>query len=324
MSFWKFESIKNAHNILKESFSYLKGDNIEYGWTVTEKLDGSNICACKKLNSDQIELYSRNGLDAREVFKDDITPEIIEKIRTSLKSVEVWFDNKGGFETSAIFVWGEIINTKLLKRTRYGDTPQFFAFRGAVSDTDGGHHTMAFCDLVDSFENIHENAKDYLVPFKNEPVMVADIFKMEKEVDNWHPKSALNSNVNAEGIVLMPNWLARYMPTMKLKTKKFREKISVKATTPREKTISNDPIANLRKEFSLYINDNRIISLQSKGYKFTRENIPTLVKLLLADAIDDFEKDNPSVLEMDKKDRKKIYNIGSYGFNMVRSFVDSI
>ncbi len=79
-----------------------------------------------------------------------------------------------------------------------------------------------------------------------------------------------------------------------------------------------DFIDDLNDEFKLYITENRVISVFSKEGKM--QNIKELSKyivLVLNDAIEDFNKDHPEVKKIEKKELKRIYNVGKSLANLL-------
>lgn len=92
---------------------------------------------------------------------------------------------------------------------------------------------------------------------------------------------------------------------LKNKNTKFSEK---KGGTEAKKPMKNIPphVLNLQNEVVQYINENRLKNVISKIGEVTQKDFGKILGLMSKDVMEDFSKDNESVLELSHEDRKMV------------------
>lgn len=274
MDFPKYIEIENSYRDkfiarFLEEFPDLKNEK----YVIQEKIHGTNV----RLHFEDGNMYigSRNteipeGQDhmgLREALK-TIEPVIRQMKRYSK-------------EREPITLFGELFGGNIQKQIKYGEKRILFF--------DAKLETMlcyeSFLELMESFE-----IENYIVP------VLGTTNNLEAAL-SWPCEftSTLCSD-QAEGIVIKPYngniYIGEDIFYLKKKPEKFAEK------TPKEKVE--------RKESPLvpYINENRMQSVFSKEGQITsKTDIPKYIRLISADAIKDFEKDNPDI-QLTEEDKK--------------------
>lgn len=125
-----------------------------------------------------------------------------------------------------------------------------------------------------------------------------------------------------EGVVIKPllhtytsHQGSRFL--IKKKNERFKEKAKAKNPAPQV----DSELERLHREFISYITDMRLQAVFSKhGEIDSPSEIGKYIKLVLTDAKEDFEQEN-ELPELNKKELKYVYNVGSVIANMLKKYL---
>lgn len=272
---------------------------------VSEKIDGANLGLYIPIEG-AVSCFSRSGEDATGGLfkfvtdKDNLTP-LVEALRQKLQD----------WSSDGIYLWGEYFGQNVCRRIGYkGALGQFRFFDGFI-EREGETHRLSpdrITDLIQVLEHDFPelNAKDFFVRYWiTKSITMRDLLEelplpiASEWGDESHAEGYVISEVTNDGLV------ARW----KYKDPAFSDKkIAKKVPAP-----SDPELVKLHDAFTLYFNENRVRDLLSKTTE--REKIDVLVRALMADAREDFLKDNTqAMLGLTEKEKKYIFNTGKLPF----------
>jgi Rnl2 family RNA ligase len=215
--------------------------------------------------------------------------------------------------SETITVYGEVFGPGIQKGVQYGTEKQLVFFDVALS---GDLLAPNFAKLF--FKNIGEEEL-YIHQFALvEGLSEALEFDTEL-ISAYGPDDPENL---IEGVVIKPavmtykshqgSWFY-----IKKKNESFKEK--AKAAKP--KPAVDSELEKLHLEFLSYITPMRLQAVFSKHGEISQPSeIGKYIKLVLADAKEDFEQEQ-EIPELNKKDLKYIYNVGSMIANMLKGYL---
>jgi hypothetical protein len=133
--------------------------------------------------------------------------------------------------------------------------------------------------------------------------------------------TGLGTNI-CEGVVIAPyrkiyRNAGGHTFLLKRKNEAFKEKQKVKRPPEPE----DSEVARLNAEFRTYITDMRLQAVFSKEGEIERpDQIGDFIRLVLADAKEDFLQDNQEAVDaLDRAKQKRVFNIGSMIANLLKA-----
>lgn len=310
--FQKYVKIQNHYQSkfiykFKQEFPDLEN----YKYIIQEKIDGGNISIIFTSNEEKYEIAKRSKiLDA-----DDNIFAIKGWIKNYDKELKV-FQNIANELGKQVTIFGEAYGSGVQKRIDYGEDKYFKMFDMVV---DGQYQTQDAILLILSKEGI----TDLLVP----TIAVVDSLTEALEISTEFNSKLIDKEDNlCEGVVIKPyekviinNGGSIFY--IKKKNEKFFEKGTKKIN---RKPMDSDLLA-LQTTFRSYINENRVLSVFSKeGEIDDTKQIGTYIKLVLADAKEDFlaDDDNQEKLDaLDTKEMKIVFNVGSMVVDILKKYL---
>ena len=319
MLFKKYPSIENSYRekeierIIQNEFA---SKNIE--WVCTEKIDGSNfsfIC-----NGKDIKCATRNSiLNNNELSKFYDADIILEKYKDKIFRIFNYINII--YDINEIQVYGEHFGgsfngktekgySKIQKRIDYIPFTDFIVFDILVKYKTPRENNELFL----YWDQVKELSKKF--EFKVVPELFRGSFKeclnysnlfLTKIPEMYKLKNKEN-NI-AEGIVLKPNeplfFKTGERVILKNKNDKFKEIGKVKKIKKNIKLTDEEKV--YVNEITKYFEVSRIQSVLSKGeVKLEWKQFGKLSGLFFKDALEDFIKDNPQFLKLEKGIKKAI------------------
>lgn len=313
--FHKWPSIENSYQKKYIDKWLSKFPELEYEkYIITEKLHGANIQFIIKSNYFNIATRNRI-LKKDEDFYGiwDTIPDynfIIEGLQRLLK------------DTEYINIYGELFGSGIQKGVDYGPQKQirFFGMR-----TNGrlwcpvDFFTFQF-NVYPFYPLLLSSMSSFSVPVITFNSSLSDALNFD--VENLISRQYPTEGNMAEGIVIVPqrlytNGQSYFM--LKKKSDKFQEKQKERKTVKQFSNLSSE-LLQLKNDFMEYINENRIESVFSKEGEIENiEDLGKYIKLVLNDAIEDFEKDY-DISHLNKNDRKLIFkDVGKQIANFLKN-----
>lgn len=294
---------------------------------VTEKLDGANVClVVERGEGNKVRVFSRNGGDFSQMAEVQVA---LKKLSNFLSSDELErrASELAGFSYSlfnaprealesyeAIAFYGELINTKLMRRIKYYDgTPQIKLFGMAVL-YEGKWTQLPYDALTNFCGNCLCN-----LPSFNIEVPTVQCLECLRDLDVdalLKMKSKTSTDGAIEGFVIHSLFSLDERPfQFKIKTENFKECCS---PARQEQILSDEQkaVKELNNLFLGYFTENRAYAVISKHVEVTNKDISTVTRELFEDAKEDFFRDHPQLT--DHPDLKKILNAGSKGFLLIK------
>ena len=307
-TFRKYHEIENHYqNKIINSFIERNPEILNEEYVIEDKLDGSNISIV--ITKDTIRWAKRSCLIA-----DDDNFNGLQSIKHEYDTIINLLQNYvKANDIEVLQVYGEIYGDGIQKRIKYapGKHIRFFDIR-----IDGTPQTPYF--LYNLFEQL--NAEHLLVK----------VYDIVKGLDNslTFDVNFVNDNGSyIEGVVIKPYKNNYFLPSgsrflLKKKSDAFSEKMKGKDTQKRENTSFRQEVLQLSNTFNTYINENRVLSVFSKEGEITHPNdIGKYIKLVLDDAKKDFLKENELPDNLDVKEEKFIYNVGSDVVKILKKYL---
>jgi Rnl2 family RNA ligase len=310
MEFKRYSSIENSDRTdwIEQFRKNCDVDIFNIPYIITEKIDGANIqFMISSDKEEEIVVCKRNSpLKKGEDFYD--VWSVIEKEPYSivLRSFKDWAIK----ENKQVRLFGELHGPLINKRINYGDNQQIKFFDIYVDDVLLSQKD--FCYLFFDVGLTH--------------VRFVDLFLSPKDF-NVSPNlaSALNFDLdfleNIEGVIIQPyNQVIRARSGERFILKKKAAAYCEKIKKPLRGPSSRDFIDDLNDQFKSYITENRVLSVISKnGEMKKRDELGKYIAFVLNDAIEEFEKDHEEVAKIEKKELKRVYNVGKMIANLLLS-----
>jgi len=324
MRFVKFPSIENVANVVdKEEFARFVGSidfsrkndiPVDENWVVLEKIDGSNVSFL--INKHEYKVAKRNSLIASENDLNAIGQSVhdfepsIHKIQDSLK------------EGEEITLFGEYFGLGIQNRIFYG-RGKYFRFFALVRWENDIPNFCSWHELEDFMKGVFgEEGQGMLAPVLAKTHTFQEALAVKN--DGISTLTDVEHASIMEGTIIRPYNVSGYGvdadAIVKNKNDFFKEQRGI------SKTEELGDLVKMHVEFMQdYCVKNRMYSVFSKeGNPKSMSEIGKYIGLFLKDAIDDYAKDVPEIMTMDKKDFRYVTNIKSLGFKIFKEVVAEI
>ncbi|MBS4846101.1 MAG: hypothetical protein KH037_05395 [Burkholderiales bacterium] len=262
-------------------------------YTVTEKLDGSNLCL--SITDGEFRAFTRQGnnaFDAIPILKKH--QELFTPVRNAferelqkspLDSVLPNFGKK----VVGVNIYGEFLNFLNMKRIKYcpPKAALFKIFGASVVFSEGEGKRSSYRLLFPEVEKLLEGLglKDsYLVPVQERHVSISEIFSRRDFCIN-----SAYGNARVEGWVFHPE--SPGARTYKLKTPEFFECLA-----SQKKRAANGKNSELADIYASFFTESRAFSVKSKFGSITAENLGEAVASFLRDVREEASKTNPELV----------------------------
>lgn len=298
--FYKWPSIVNSYR--DENIAWWTKrfpDLARQQYIITEKLHGSNF-SWAFCPDESITPHSRHGaLEARGFGAGNI-----EALRVIHADVLDRFRELARTTNSTYNLFGELIGPGIGKGVKYGDEKRVLYF-GLMIDGE----LQAPIDFLSLMK------KDEIVPI----LAIVDSLQAALAFDPDLDSGVLGVEDNVcEGVVIQPyNQVYKIQSTFILKVK--NEKFKERERAPKVHIVDEE-VEALNADFLAYITENRIQSVFSKHGSITApQQISDYIRLILADAKEDFVGDYPEIDELEKPRLKAVFNVGGTIATMLRA-----
>lgn len=327
MNFRKFNSIENSYRK-----KYLDKISIIFPkerYMVLEKIHGANFSF--HVTEDDIVCGKRTSLLTEEEMPSFFNSDIVfnrykEKMRFLFNDLKEY-----GYENlSKIIVYGEIFGgnyphedveklpvTKVQKKVYYNNDVDFITFDVFIETDEKSEYL--------TYQSVINRCRASEIPYL--PILFSGTLQECLEYPNTYQTTiperyglpAIENNI-CEGNIIKPFndlKIAESRVILKNKNANFTEKSKeVKAKIAKQ---FPEELLPLRDTALQYINDNRLHNVISKVGSVAQNEFGKLVGLFVKDIVEDFSKENPEFLELDKDDRKKINkSINGHAANFIR------
>lgn len=311
--FIKYPSIENSYRT-KEIASWL-GQYPDLGneWFVAqEKIDGANIQIVFFPN-ESYKIYSRNQEVDWRFYN---VGEVLSRQEWKrFFGYAQFFAEKNNI---VLRLYGELFGQGIQNRVHYCDNKNILFFDASI----GGNFLCyeQFCALFSNL--LHEH---FCVPILSENLNGLECaLSCDEKFDSLVSKIYLGDATKnvAEGIVLKPKYKTYQSQQgsvfyLKKKNEKFAEKIKTDKLDNRV----DEKALLLKSQFAHYVNENRVLSVFSKQGQIAKQaQIGDYIRLVIADAREDFEKD-VDVSELTKDELKIVYNVGGIVVNILKKYL---
>lgn len=261
-------------------------------YTVTEKLDGSNLCL--SITDRDFRIFTRQGnnaFDAIPILKkhQKLFPPVRNAFDAELKKspLDSVLPNFGK-KVIGVNIYGEFLSFLNMKRIKYCPPKEalFKIFGASVVFSEGEGKTsyrLLFPELEKLLESL--GLKDsYLVPVQERHVPVSEIFSRRDFCLN-----SAYGNAQVEGWVFHPE--SPGSRTYKLKTPQFFERLA-----SQKKRVTNGKNSELADLYASFFTESRAFSVKSKFGSITAVNLGKAVTAFLQDVREDASKTNPELV----------------------------
>jgi len=307
MQFTKWHSIENSYRQKHIDFFLEEHPELESEtYIILEKLHGSNFQWFFQ-PGEFVKAGSRNHyLDMLGSFQGASIACLVDDNATTIAHFQKWADADG----CSIRLFGELIGRGIGKGVDYGDQKRVLYFGIMVNDK-----LLPFKDFQTHV------ATEETVPI----VTTANGLQAALDFDTKFDSLVLGKSDNiCEGVVIQPYNQVHYdcYGTSPFILKKKNDEFKEKEKAPKVHVVDSD-VERLNAEFVLYITDSRLQSAFSKhGEIETPKQIGEYIRIVMADAQDDFIKDSgDDVAALDKARQKQVYNVGSKIANMLKGYL---
>lgn len=332
MTFLRWPEIQNSYQqkfigIFLVEFPELKDET----FAVTEKLHGSNLQIFLESNKPYRVGTRNHFLEEGEKFYD--VWNTLAKYQDVIDDVQIYVDELG----HSVRLFGEMFGGKIQKGVNYGSEHRI-RFFGMMID-----------DELRPFDELQRLLDDdsLIVPVVGMVQGLATALDVNIEFDSWltplvdgeEPRWML-THVNPDGLVLTSLEASRdniaegvviqplskiyrnaggHTFLLKRKNEAFKEKQKVKRPPEPE----DSEVARLNAEFRSYITDMRLQAVFSKSGEIERpDQIGDFIRLVLADAKEDFLQDNQEAVDaLDKPQQKRVFNVGGMIANLLKEYL---
>jgi len=309
MEFKKYSSIENRYqqkfiNSFAEKFGL---EALKEPFIVSEKFDGANIqivfSPYQKIKVGKRTSYLEMEDDFFDIWNtlNKYNDACLWCTRSSTWPNQAVIDtlqNLSDMDNKIIIVYGEIFGEGINNRIDYGKG-KYIRFFDMIRDNE----FIPQSEFIRLFQSIK---LDYMLP----PYIITSSLAEALEIEIPEGR---------EGFIIQPlNNVRRLNSGSRFILKKKSPKFDDIILRKKEENKTDDRISLLNLKFRDYINDNRLTDLFSKYGKIKEsKQIADYIKLLIKDAKDDFLKDN-DISDIDQKEQKDIFNVGSIGLEMIK------
>ena len=301
--FTKYNSIENSYRTkaFEEAFDHPEASSTD--WSVTEKLDGTNFSIV--VTKDSVQPAKRSGL-IHENEKFFGYQDMYEPLKDKARDLYISVSRKLGFQPEVVQIYGEYVGKGILNRVDYKEKG-FYVFDIRVGSeylnaeyvdilvSDAGFDPVPtfFVGTAEEVKDWHDKwlEKDFL--FNSTITLDATHGLLDSEPTTLH-------NV-AEGFVIKPD-KALYATSgsriiLKCKSSKFKEKKSSGSEQKKHLDLSEKDAEVVNKLLEL-ITESRVYSVVSKIGGVTTKDFGKVLKDMVADVKEDFEKEQQTELHL--------------------------
>ena len=316
MSFRKFPSIENHYQeAFIEKAILHNPELLDLTFIKSEKLHGANV---------QIAYDIKEGkpFDLKLGRRGDylVEDEKFYGFSSFMEAEEfgplgVYLYRLGYKHQKSVRVFGEFFGENIQKGVVYHPGKQLRVYDIMIADD-----LMPQKKMIMEFE-MH-GMIDLLAPIIGEPCTLAEAlaFDVETFITTLGPQDEDNF---AEGVVIKPYERPVTLGNGKnFYIKKKNTKFKDKSREPKVRKEMRADLKEMRDEFRTYLNDVRVQDLFSKmGPIEDKKQIGTYIQALMADAVEDFVKDYPEATDLEKAERKQVYNAGPMPAQLLMKYV---
>lgn len=310
MSFLKWPKIQNSYqqkfiDVFLAEFPELKDE----AFAVTEKLHGTNLQLYFQPQQPYRVGTRNHFLEEGERFYD--VWNTLAKYQDVIDDVQIYADELG----HSVRLFGEMFGGKIQNGVDYGSEHRI-AFFGRMLDDELG----SFIGLA----SLYSVLGVCLVPVVAIVEGLRRALEFDIEFDSRLSPAGIEPGTNTcEGVVIAPlskvyRNAGGHTFLLKRKNEAFKEKQKVK----RPPTPEDSEVARLNAEFRSYITDMRLQAVFSKeGGEIERpDQIGDFIRLVLADAKEDFLQDNQEAVDaLGKTQQKRVFNVGGMIANLLKA-----
>jgi len=274
---------------------------VEY--VITEKIHGVNFQFCA-FPDGLIKMASRNNWLDEDTFLNTDLCKIRKDNEIILRQIQQFAEDNN----EIVRLYGELFGDGIQRGVDYGPVKRIKYFGMKVGDS-----WTSFSYLRTFLDNY------YIVP----------IIGVASGLDNaleFNPSGDTRlGNGIREGIVIQPYNKVYVnhngnMFILKNKSDEFQDHKAITKSSPQEIDLD---VVRLRDIFTTYINNNRIQSIFSKHNIIKRrDQIGDYIRLIIADALEDFVEDYPEYNNMNKKSCGQITNVGGKIARLLDGYIE--
>jgi Rnl2 family RNA ligase len=332
MKFNRYSSIDNSYRL--KTIALIQEQLPKGQFVVQEKIHGSNFAIYT--DGETVRYAKRGGLlNGEETFFNHARLERYE-LERKIKTVFEYMKSEFGDEIEQVSIHGEIFGgsyphddvekvngvSRVQKEVLYAPDTEFMAFDIKVNDT--------FIDM-DNFITLCEELDIPHLPILLTGTL-AEALEYNNEYQTTVPKMLglpeIPDNI-CEGNVIKPVKTAYFgngsRIVVKNKNAKFSEKSGQKGTpTPKDPLPKH--ILDMMARGNEYVCENRLRNVLSHIGEVKQNEFGKILGLMGKDVIEDFIKDVPEFLELEKKERKEVQRFlnGKVGFLIRPNFANII
>ncbi len=322
-SFVRFPSIDNLDSI-RAIPSPEDQRNMRIQTFVTEKLDGCNLGICIPKHG-EIKAYSRNGEDAEGLYQFAYDKRQLVAFLAYVQDHIAQLDE--GAE--GVYLYGEYFGDKIMHRIHYGEN-RFVFYDMMILKRDEKPKLLPPNEFYSTMVALAMKAQDdnegdffdFIINlgwiptyFKGKEFQSKDDIRKRLPL----PFDSYYSEDHAEGYVVTMVGDNNFWLRFKLKDPAFIE-VSRKKKPVSERVELMDDEKQLHEEFVSYFTENRALGVLSKT---TVRKLDQLIRLLIADAKEDFMKLHGDKIAVTPKAKQKlIFNAKTIPLNLMREVLN--
>jgi len=332
MKFSRYSSIDNSYRL--KTVGLIQEQIPSATFVVQEKIHGSNFAFY--YDGETVRYAKRGGLlNGEETF---FHYRKLDRygIEDKIKSAFEYLKSEFGDEIEQVSIHGEIFGgsyphddvekvkdvSRVQKEVLYSPNVEFMAFDIKVNDTFMNmDHFIGLCEELDipHLPILLRGTLEEALKYNNE---------YQTTVPNLLGYPELPDNI-CEGNVIKPVKTAYFgngsRIVLKNKNAKFSEKSGQKGT-PTPKDPLPQHVLDMMSKGNEYVCENRLRNVLSKIGEVQQSEFGKILGLMSKDVLEDFMKDVPEFLEMEKKERKEVQRFlnGKIGFLIRPNFANII
>jgi len=328
--FEKYNSIENSYREAEVN-KIINSVNPNEEWIVTEKIHGSNLSFIT--DGEEIHAAKRTSIISKEenfYNANEMFDKYSEKVKNIFITLQEDYDNENAY----IQLYGEHFGghyngksdkgyKKIQQEVQYIPFTDFIVFDCKITFKNGNRLYLRWDPLKElvsknGIKHVPERFRgsfDDCCAFKNDyNTVVPALYGLEPMEDNVCEGNVIKT-INEVTIGKMDE-----RAILKNKNEKFKEKGKIKKI--KKSSVLSDEEKRWIDEISKYYEKSRFDGLFSKGeVQKNWKSFGRIQGLFFQDVMDDFTKDNPKFLELDKKIRK---NIAKLAQNDCSTFIRDI
>jgi len=332
MKFNRYSSIDNSYRL--KTVALIQEQLPKGEFVVQEKIHGSNFAIYT--DGETVRYAKRGGLlNGVENFFNYQRLERYD-LESKIKNIFEYMKSEFGDEIEQVSVHGEIFGgsyphdevekvngvSRVQKEVLYAPDTEFMAFDIKINNT--------FVDM-DHFIGLCEKVNIPHLPILASGTL-AEVLEYPNEYQTTVPNMLglppIPDNI-CEGNVIKPVKTAYFgngsRIVLKNKNAKFSERSGQKGT-PKPKDPLPQHVLDMMAKGNEYVCENRLRNVLSKVGEVQQSEFGKILGLMSKDVLEDFMKDVPEFLEMEKKERKEVQRFlnGKIGFLIRPNFANII